>query len=116
METVGELSSWSPRGSRIGTGTYRGTVEDRVFHPADVVKRREVNELLFRLIEPTSRIANIDCLVRLEKLSMRGESCLILAEHYSVMDLPNLLYLLEKSGPAGASLANRTVAVAGVKV
>jgi len=116
MEMVGELSSWSPSGARIGAGTYREKVADRVFHPANAVKRREVNELLFRLIEPTSRIVNIDSLMRLEELSMRGESCLILAEHYSVMDLPNLLYLLEKSGPAGTSLAERTVAVAGVKV
>lgn len=32
------------------------------------------------------------------------------------MDLPNLLYLLEKLGPVGTSLSKRMVAVAGVKV
>ncbi len=46
----------------------------------------------------------------------RGESCLLLLEHYSNFDLPAFHYLLRKAGPAGVRLADSVVAIAGIKL
>ena len=45
-----------------------------------------------------------------------GKKGIILAEHYSNLDLPILLYLMERAGNAGAELSRRTVAMAGMKL
>ena len=45
-----------------------------------------------------------------------GKKGIILSEHYSNLDLPIFLYLMEKTGKAGEELAHRSIAMAGMKL
>ncbi|MGP1594937.1 MAG: 1-acyl-sn-glycerol-3-phosphate acyltransferase [Treponema sp.] len=45
-----------------------------------------------------------------------GKKGIILAEHYSNMDLPILLYLMEQTGDAGKALSKRSISIAGMKL
>lgn len=65
---------------------------------------------------PGSQIRNLDRLVELLKSAQAGESCLVLMEHYSNFDLPAFHYLLRKSGPEGAKIAEALLAIAGIKL
>lgn len=46
----------------------------------------------------------------------QGKKGIILSEHYSNLDLPIFLYLMERMGKDGAELAHRTIAMAGMKL
>lgn len=65
---------------------------------------------------PGSEIRHLDRLVDLLKAAQAGESCLLLMEHYSNFDLPAFHYLLRKSGPEGAKIAEALLAIAGIKL
>ena len=45
-----------------------------------------------------------------------GKKGIILSEHYSNLDLPIFLYLMEQTGAAGEDLAHRAIAMAGMKL
>ena len=45
-----------------------------------------------------------------------GKKGIILSEHYSNLDLPIFLYLMEQTGAAGEDLAHRSIAMAGMKL
>ena len=45
-----------------------------------------------------------------------GKKGIILSEHYSNLDLPIFLYLMEQTGAAGGELAHRSIAMAGMKL
>ena len=45
-----------------------------------------------------------------------GKKGIILSEHYSNLDLPIFLYLMEQTGAAGEELAHRSIAMAGMKL
>ena len=45
-----------------------------------------------------------------------GKKGIILSEHYSNLDLPIFLYLMEQTGEDGKELAHRTIAMAGMKL
>ena len=45
-----------------------------------------------------------------------GKKGIILSEHYSNLDLPVFLYLMEQTGEDGKELAHRTIAMAGMKL
>lgn len=45
-----------------------------------------------------------------------GKKGIILSEHYSNLDLPIFLYLMEQVGDEGKELAHRTIAMAGMKL
>lgn len=45
-----------------------------------------------------------------------GKKGIILSEHYSNLDLPIFLYLMEQTGKAGEELAHRSIAMAGMKL
>ena len=45
-----------------------------------------------------------------------GKKGIILSEHYSNLDLPIFLYLMEQTGNAGKELAHRSIAMAGMKL
>ena len=45
-----------------------------------------------------------------------GKKGIILSEHYSNLDLPIFLYLMEQTGDAGKELAHRSIAMAGMKL
>jgi glycerol-3-phosphate O-acyltransferase len=65
---------------------------------------------------PGSRVLHPERIERLLAMAEKGESCLILPEHYSNFDLPCFIYLLKKAGDAGRRLADAIVAVAGIKL
>ena len=56
---------------------------------------------------------NLDSLVG---KAQKGESCILLLEHYSNFDLPAFHYLLRQNGEAGTRLAGLLVSIAGIKL
>ncbi len=65
---------------------------------------------------PGSELRHPERLDELAAASERGESCLLLLEHYSNMDLPAFHYLVRKASPSGAAVTDRLVAIAGLKL
>jgi hypothetical protein len=65
---------------------------------------------------PGSEIRHLDHLFELLDAAQKGESCLLLVEHYSNFDLPVLHYLLRKAGPRGIEAADALIAIAGIKL
>ena len=88
---------------------------ERVFQPANMENRRFVEEIIGSLILPGSRIEGYQNLEELYNRSQSGESSLILMEHYSNFDIPNLFYLA-KQHSSGVSVTDSIVAMAGTKL
>lgn len=88
---------------------------DRVFQPANIANRILVDEIISRLVLPGSEIVGFEHLKELYERSQRGESCLLLMEHYSNFDIPCLFYL-SKSYPQGEEVTGSVVAMAGTKL
>lgn len=65
---------------------------------------------------PGSGIDGLEHLVELKQRAARGESCLLLMEHYSNFDLPAFHLLLRRSSGEGLDLADSLVAIAGIKL
>jgi len=67
---------------------------------------------------PESGLGNVENFKAFyDAITKEGKSGLILMEHYTNLDLPGILYLLEKHGePWSIDLASRIVAVAGMKL
>ena len=86
-----------------------------VFQPANTANRTLVETIIAKLLLPGSRIDGYEHLIELHKLSQKGESCLILMEHYSNFDLPNLFYLA-KDYPQGDEVMESVVAMAAAKL
>ncbi len=89
---------------------------NNVFQEANIQNRQIINTEIIRiLLHPLSNIVNFSELQRLYNLSRNGRSCLIVMEHYSNFDLPNLLYILEyaKKSP---EIASNVIAMAGMKL
>lgn len=89
---------------------------ETVFQTANRENRKLVNALTGALLRPESRIENLGALLDLAALSRQGKSCLILAEHYTNFDIPNLFLILERLGPDMESVANQIIPIAGVKL
>ena len=88
---------------------------DRVFQPANRANRVLVEKIIEQLILPGSTIDGYENLQELYQRSQRGESCLILSEHFSNFDIPNLFYLAgQREG--GAQITDSIVAMAGTKL
>ena len=111
------IDSFSKLFSELRSGSENKSISpENIFQEANLENRKIVNSIISQLMKPSSRIENMESLIALEKLSLQGKSCLILPEHYSNFDLPNLYYLLENSHEKGESIANRIVAIAGLKL
>jgi hypothetical protein len=63
-----------------------------------------------------SRIEGFEHLSELYARALKGESCLLLVEHYSNFDLPVFHYLLRKQGDPGKAIADTIVSIAGIKL
>jgi glycerol-3-phosphate O-acyltransferase len=88
---------------------------ERVFQPANMANRELVEMIIAKLLLPGSRIEGFDNLKELYDRSQKGESCLILMEHYSNFDIPNLFYLAREY-PQGIPVTDSIVAMAGTKL
>lgn len=86
-----------------------------VFQPANMANRELVEQIIEKLLLPGSHIAGYDNLYELFQRSQRGESCLILMEHYSNFDIPNLFFLAREH-PTGLPVTDAIVAMAGTKL
>ncbi len=71
-----------------------------------------VNDLML----PGSRVQGFENLVELYEKAKKGESCLILMEHYSNFDIPCFYELMEREGNKGKTIAQKIVSVAGSKL
>ncbi len=108
----GEVAKKLQEGSR-STGVI---TPETVYQPANVANRRLVHTIVDKMVVPESRFENLTAFLQLAELSRQGKSCLILPEHYTNFDLPNLFLMLERSGPQAEAAANQIIAIAGVKL
>lgn len=91
--------------------------ESNVYQPANLSNRKMMYKLVEDWLGEGSGLGNIENFEKFYDLLMSGKSGLILMEHYSNTDLPELFYLLEKSGnPKLLDLSKRLVAIAGMKL
>lgn len=87
-----------------------------VFQDANTLNRDIINrEIISELMHSESNILNVSQLLELGRLAQEGHSCLIVMEHYSNFDVPNLLYLLEIQQKR-PEIARSIVAIAGMKL
>ncbi|MDA3950598.1 MAG: 1-acyl-sn-glycerol-3-phosphate acyltransferase [Spirochaeta sp.] len=86
-----------------------------VFQPANMANRELVEQIIEKLLLPGSHVAGYENLYELYQRSQRGESCLILMEHYSNFDIPNLFFLAREH-PTGLPVTDAIVAMAGTKL
>lgn len=92
--------------------------ETKVYEEANLQLRPYMWKLLDEAFNSESGLGNIENFKAFyDAVTKEGKSGLILMEHYSNLDLPGILYLLEKNGEAWAKdMSSRIVAVAGMKL
>lgn len=92
--------------------------ETKVYEEANMELRKFMYKLLDDVIQPDSGFANIENFKAFyDSVVNEGKTGLILMEHYSNLDLPQICYLLEKYGEDWSKdMASRIVAVAGMKL
>jgi len=90
--------------------------EANVYQKANMNLRPFMDCMCADSMLPTSEIRGIDAIQRFLDTIKAGKRGLILMEHYSNFDLPGLIYLLNKQGPIGHELAERIIAIAGMKL
>ncbi len=89
--------------------------QGRVFQRANLANRPLVDRIIGSLQLPGSTILGFDHLRELHERARKGESALLLCEHYSNFDIPNLFYLAERM-EGGTDVTGSIVAMAGTKL
>ncbi|MCX6137076.1 MAG: hypothetical protein NTV54_06235 [Ignavibacteriales bacterium] len=111
-EMFTDLAAKLQQGSRA-----RGVVcPETVFQSANLDNRKLVHALASKLLMPESRFENLPAFLKLAELARQGKSCLILPEHYSNFDIPNLFLILERLGLGTKAVSDQIIAIAGVKL
>lgn len=92
--------------------------EFNTYEEANPQATKYANLVVSEVLPPDSEIKGLENLHKLyDSVVKEGKSGLILAEHYSNFDLPEIMYLLEKTGEDWAKdMASRIVAIAGMKL
>ena len=92
--------------------------ETKVYEEANLESRKYMYKVLDEYFKSGSGLNNVENFKKFyESVVKEGKNGLILMEHYSNLDLPAILYLLEKQGEDWAKdFASRIVAVAGMKL
>lgn len=92
--------------------------ETKVYEEANPEMRKYMFKLLDETFSADSGLGNLENFKDFyEKVVKQGKSGLILMEHYTNLDLPAIIYLLQKVGePWADDFASRIVAVAGMKL
>ena len=92
--------------------------ETKVYEEANPEMRKYMFKLLDDTFSADSGLGNLEDFKDFyEKVVKQGKSGLILMEHYTNLDLPAIIYLLQKVGePWADDFASRIVAVAGMKL
>lgn len=92
--------------------------ETKVYEEANLDLRKYMYSLLDMAYNSESGLGNVENFKAFyDKVTKEGKTGLILMEHYTNIDLPGILYLLEKQGePWAKDFASRIVAIAGMKL
>lgn len=90
--------------------------ENNVYQPANMEIRKIMDKMFSENIKPNSEFRNMESAKEFLNLIKEGKRGIILMEHYSNFDLPGFIYLLTHQGTVGKELADRIVAVAGMKL
>jgi len=91
--------------------------ETNVYEKANLKTRTVMNSILAENLLPSSHLEDKENFKAFYDAVKNGKRGLILMEHYSNVDLPEIIYLLENEGSEWAKdLASRIVAIAGMKL
>ena len=101
----------------IANSVGASVVTDKnVYQEGSPVNKPLLGQIVSDLMQPGSRIVGMEHLMELHQVALRKKACLILMEHYSNFDIPNLYELLEREPAGGQEVADAIVSVAGVKL
>lgn len=91
--------------------------EGTVYETANPESQKIMYKMLDEDLLPGSRLGNIENFKEFYSAVKAGKRGLILSEHYSNMDLPEIIYLLDKYGQDWSKeFAHKIVAIAGMKL
>ncbi len=90
--------------------------DKNVYQEGSPVNKPLLKRIVSDLLLPGSGIIGLENLLELHQIALRKKACLILMEHYSNFDIPNVYELLERQGEKGREIADAIVSVAGVKL
>ena len=91
--------------------------ETNVYQEANEFTRPLLNKMLEENLLPGSKIEGLENFKDFLAQIKSGKRGLILMEHYSNMDLPAIIYLLDRDGgEEGKELSKKIVAIAGMKL
>jgi glycerol-3-phosphate O-acyltransferase len=90
--------------------------EQDVYQEGDEKLLPLIDRMVDSLLLPGSGISGMENIKDLWNRALSGKSCLLLAEHYSNMDLTNFIYLLRNEPDHGREIADAVVAIAGMKL
>ena len=87
-----------------------------VYQKGCAPNREIIGRFADALMLPGSRIDNVEALVEFHRRGMSGESCLLLAEHYSNLDFPIIYRLIERNSALGPHAAETLLPIRGMKI
>ncbi len=96
--------------------------ESNIYQPANMENRPMMWRILDEALLPGSGLGNLENFKDFYEQVKAGKHGLILSEHYTNLDLPEIIYFLEKQGQKGpefdwaADFSKKIVAVAGMKL
>jgi hypothetical protein len=97
------------------TGDYE-IRPDNVYQVGDFDGQEIIGSLVDKIVMPGSRIINSENLKDLYERSQKGESCLLLVEHYSNFDYPVIFRFLENDPLLGKEVARCLIPIQGMKL
>lgn len=89
---------------------------ENVYQEANTKNLEILEGMVKGVVLPNSEIRHLSNLQDLLDRVKAGQKAIILMEHYSNMDLPILVYLLKQHGDLGKEIADRLIAIAGMKL
>lgn len=89
---------------------------DNVYQEGCDHNRKVIGDLVEKFLLPGSRFENVESLVELRRRSLDGESCLLLAEHYSNFDYPVIFRMMENHPDLGKEAAESLLPIRGMKL
>ena len=87
-----------------------------VYSPGIPAYRKAICDMADHLMLPGSGLRNTEQFIELWRRSRRGESCLIMMEHYSNFDFPALLRFFERTPGLGEEAANALLPIQAYKL
>jgi len=91
-------------------------IPENVYQVGCKTNRKWIGGFVDALALPGSRIDNSEVLTELRRRSLAGESCIIMAEHYSNFDFPVLFRFIERNEKLGPEIAESLLPIRGMKL